>query len=310
MSIAHAVHAPRPARATSRRPLAMIVTLPPTVIACLIAGVSTGAERTVAAAFACFFLGMSLGAALVPARTGARALAALLACGLAASSIGLLAPTFVGRMPSSLLLGAPVERLVALLPLCAWLLLFARAVSGRAWSTGALGLALAAAILVLFVVPPVIDSAEASQTQRIWPALAGSVGKPLPDVRLVDIDGRERSFAEFRGRLLLVNFWKTDSAPSRREMPALAELARAFAGRGLSVVGVCDAEAGEQRAIAARDGIDYPLLVEPKDPPLPAPFAGVDARPAFVLVGRDGTVLRVFGIPSVARIRRAVSSLL
>src|SRR5690554_2696693 len=47
---------------------------------------------------------------------------------------------------------------------------------------------------------------------------------PVPDTAFVDADGAQVQLADFRGRVVLVNFWATWCAPCREEMPSLDAL--------------------------------------------------------------------------------------
>ena len=87
----------------------------------------------------------------------------------------------------------------------------------------------------------------------------------LPDFALNDVDGRRRSTDEWRGRLLLVNFWATWCAPCRDEIPGLVELQRRYGERGLQVIGIAVDRLDPVRQFAAELGINYPLLIGEAD---------------------------------------------
>jgi thiol-disulfide isomerase/thioredoxin len=60
--------------------------------------------------------------------------------------------------------------------------------------------------------------------------------QPAPDLRFFDATGRERYLSEFRGQVVLVNFWATWCVPCRREMPMLSRMQREHAADGLVVL--------------------------------------------------------------------------
>ncbi len=87
-------------------------------------------------------------------------------------------------------------------------------------------------------------------------AMAGLiVMRERPDVsglKLVDGEGRERSLGEWKGRVLLVNFWATWCFPCRKEMPQIADLQKAFADKDFLVIAASEDRKGYPWA---RDGL-------------------------------------------------------
>lgn len=61
---------------------------------------------------------------------------------------------------------------------------------------------------------------------------------PAPDFTLQDMDGEEHALSDFRGKVVMLNFWGTWCPPCRREMPSLERLYRKYKDRGLTVVAV------------------------------------------------------------------------
>src|SRR5580700_1858379 len=64
------------------------------------------------------------------------------------------------------------------------------------------------------------------------------VGKPAPDFALRSMDGKNRRLSEFRGQVVLVNFWARWAGDSRQEMPALDRINTTYNRAGLVVLGV------------------------------------------------------------------------
>ncbi len=62
--------------------------------------------------------------------------------------------------------------------------------------------------------------------------------QPAPPLRLPDLDEVEQDLTDFRGRLVLVNFWATWCPPCRREMPSMERLQQALKDQGLTVLAV------------------------------------------------------------------------
>jgi thiol-disulfide isomerase/thioredoxin len=115
-----------------------------------------------------------------------------------------------------------------------------------------------------------------------------AVGKPFPDFRLTDIDGREHARADHAGTALVVNFWATWCPPCRAEMPDLDLVHR----RGLRVLGFCyDQDENPVKEFRLRTAVSFPLIVD-RDLVL-AKGIGIESYPTTLLVARDGRVTEV-----------------
>jgi len=94
-------------------------------------------------------------------------------------------------------------------------------------------------------------------------ALAPWPGGGTPSLELSAIDGRLHRLADYRGRVVLVNFWATWCAPCRAEMPSIERLRRSLEREPFAVLAVNVSEdAGAVRAFAARVAMGFPLLLD------------------------------------------------
>jgi len=76
-----------------------------------------------------------------------------------------------------------------------------------------------------------------------------------------DLSGRPRALAEWKGRILVCNFWATWCAPCREEMPMLSRMRDQYAAKGVEVVGVGIDSAAKIREFSNNYPVSYPLLV-------------------------------------------------
>jgi len=139
-----------------------------------------------------------------------------------------------------------------------------------------------------------------------WP------GGATPPLALQDLAGRLHDLADYRGKVVLVNFWATWCEPCRAEMPSIDRLRRSLQGRPFEVLGVNLAEP-LSRIEKYLDGmpLGFPLLRDRDS----AASKAWKARllPASYLVGRDGRIRYVaYGELdwSSEPVRKAVSELL
>jgi thiol-disulfide isomerase/thioredoxin len=91
---------------------------------------------------------------------------------------------------------------------------------------------------------------------------------PAPLVAGTTLDGAPLGAADYRGKVLLVNFWNPDCPPCRDEMPVLQAAWDRDGGRGLYVLGIMYVGGGwpndpaAAQAFLAREGITYPTIVD------------------------------------------------
>jgi peroxiredoxin len=89
------------------------------------------------------------------------------------------------------------------------------------------------------------------------------VGKAAPDFVLKGLDGKNLRMSEFRGQVVLVNFWARWAGDTRQEMPALNRINTTYERAGLVVLGVSvDEDLGRAREFAGAMKVSYPLLFD------------------------------------------------
>jgi peroxiredoxin len=111
-----------------------------------------------------------------------------------------------------------------------------------------------------------------------------------PDIELSDLAGRTTRLRDFRGRVVLLNFWATWCAPCREEMPALETLAQELGPQGLAVVGVNAREPREAvEAFVRAHRLSFPMLLD--DDGRAGRAYQVFALPATFVVDRRGMLV-------------------
>jgi thiol-disulfide isomerase/thioredoxin len=76
-----------------------------------------------------------------------------------------------------------------------------------------------------------------------------------------DLDGKLRRLAEWRGRVMVCNFWATWCAPCREEIPLLVAARRKYGPSGVEIVGIAIDNAAKVRQFSASLNISYPVLL-------------------------------------------------
>lgn len=119
-------------------------------------------------------------------------------------------------------------------------------------------------------------------------------GRAILALSLSDLEGRNQPFAQWRGRVLVVNFWATWCEPCKQEIPELAKVSRSFAEKDLVVVGIALDDPGQVREFTKEFSIPYVNLIGPPSVMEVSRGAGNPraALPFTVVLDRDGRVVR------------------
>lgn len=93
---------------------------------------------------------------------------------------------------------------------------------------------------------------------------ASEIGERFPDFTLKNLKGREVSWGEFHGQVIVLNLWMTTCPPCKKEMPMLQQLQNKYAHRGVVVIGIsADDKASTVASFARKLKITYPILMDP-----------------------------------------------
>lgn len=135
--------------------------------------------------------------------------------------------------------------------------------------------------------------------------------KPAPEFALKDADGRTVRLADFRGRVVLLNFWATWCGPCRVEIPWFMEFERRHKGQGFAVIGVAMDEEGWDvvKPFVADLNVNYRILLGADS--VAQLYGGVDSLPTTFLIDRQGKVAAVhIGLVSKSAYEKDLSELL
>ena len=121
------------------------------------------------------------------------------------------------------------------------------------------------------------------------------VGSKAPEIQGVTLDGtrRQKTLADYSGKVLLINVWATWCEPCREEMPSIEKLHREYAPQGLAVVAISVDDAGAEQRI--RDfvkelGLTFEILHDPGQ--ATTRNYQITGYPETFVIARDGTIRR------------------
>lgn len=120
-------------------------------------------------------------------------------------------------------------------------------------------------------------------------------GVEAPDIRAVTLEevAEERTLADYRGQVVLLNIWATWCLPCEAEMPSMELLHRAYADSGLRIVAVSIDEPGSEQTIrdfVARYELTFDILHDPAK--MITRIYRTTGVPETFVIGRDGVIRR------------------
>jgi thiol-disulfide isomerase/thioredoxin len=194
--------------------------------------------------------------------------------------------------------------------------------SHRWWvaTAAALGLGLAAI--------PFVTSGAGGQAQNA-PAAAVAAGdklkaateagictaKPKPakfDFALKDMNGQEIKLQNYKGKVVMLNFWATWCGPCKVEIPMFVDLQQQYRDKGLTFLGISIDDQPEQlRTFAQEYRMNYPVLVGLGRDDVQTAYGPMFGIPVTLLIARDGTICtRYLGPRPKERFERDIKALL
>jgi thiol-disulfide isomerase/thioredoxin len=139
------------------------------------------------------------------------------------------------------------------------------------------------------LMPAKAGDAEQGATDSEQPRMRGKVA---PAFTLTDLDGKNVSLSDYKGRPVLVNFWATWCGPCKVEMPWFEEFQKQYGAQGFQILGLTDdVDAGKDTItkVAHRIGVSYPILLT--DGKVQKAYGGFDVLPVSFYVNRNGVVV-------------------
>ena len=117
---------------------------------------------------------------------------------------------------------------------------------------------------------------------------------PAPDFTLLDIYGDEKKLSDFKGKVVILDFWATWCPPCRDLIPNFIELYNEYRDEGLEIIGVtmdwnADRVAGP---FALENGIDYTILLGNRN--ISDLYGGISAIPTTFVLDREGGIRKKY----------------
>lgn len=121
---------------------------------------------------------------------------------------------------------------------------------------------------------------------------AVEIGQKAPEFSLTDIDGKTSSLSDFKGKVVILDFFASWCPPCRQEIPDFIGLQKAYGDKGFAMIGVALENAQAAKDFAVKAGINYPVLVD--DEKVSNSYGPIRSIPTTFILDKDGKIVKMY----------------
>ncbi len=175
-------------------------------------------------------------------------------------------------------------------------------------------------LAVLVAVTYLADRKWPADTKPTAKAATATSAEAAPTVTMKDLEGHDVTLEQYKGKVVLVNFWATWCGPCRIEIPWMIEFQQKHGPRGFTVLGIAMDDEGKKvvelfvqkerfDVNGQQKAVNYPILLGNDD--IADKFGGIIGLPTSMLFSRDGKKVKtIIGLVNHDDIVKAIEGLL
>ncbi len=145
-------------------------------------------------------------------------------------------------------------------------------------------------IILFFVMAAMAMGIYAAMRRSARNHIAAVSGlRAAPDLSVIDLNGAALHTSNYKGKVVLVNFWAAWCTPCAEEVPQFIALQKKYQDQGFQVIGISvEDDAGDLRDFYRKYQMNYPVV--PGDLKISDGFGGVLGLPTTFVIGRDNLI--------------------
>ena len=128
--------------------------------------------------------------------------------------------------------------------------------------------------------------------ERCFPTAYAASGTMAPDFELLNLEGEKVSLSQYKGKIVILDFWATWCPPCRKEIPHFIELQNEYRDKGVEIVGLSLDEGGlgDVAPFAEKFGINYTMLLDGQQ--VAEAYGGIRGIPTTFVIAPSGEIVK------------------
>ncbi|MDD5496069.1 MAG: TlpA disulfide reductase family protein [Candidatus Omnitrophica bacterium] len=118
------------------------------------------------------------------------------------------------------------------------------------------------------------------------------IGDTAPEFTLKDLEGKNVNLADFKGRVIILDFFATWCPPCKEEIPDFIALQKDYKNNGFAMIGVALVGHREAKDFADKVGINYPVLID--DEKVSVSYGPIRSIPTTFIIGKDSKIAKIY----------------